>query len=403
MRLQPCLAALLLLAASAALAQERPIVAVFDLEVKGTTLDVGAVDRLTDYLGTLLAGRGYRVVPRSQLRGRLTEEKKGSFKECYDQGCQIEIGKELAAQKSLSSQVLKIGSSCKVAVNLYDLRTAASDGAGSATGKCDEDGVVGALEQAVEALLGKAVPVAGQPGPPAAKVPDVSEYERLAAQAKADEAGRLEAHRRAEAERAQRLAALEKAWDAVEQVASSRGMTTQARAGVVRKFLQDFPADNPREAEARALVARLDRGEEPASAGGRIKVVSNVPESQVFLDGARIGTTPLEREVPAGEHYVAVQNRGYARFEQKLAIEGGQVVTVAATLVASGQLRITSNPPGMEVLLDGVRLGTTPIAVEAAAGEHILMVKGTGYHEFRRAIEIVAGQALAMDVKLERR
>jgi len=159
---------LLLFVEGSALAQDRPIVAVFDLEVKGTKLDKGTVDRLTDYLGSLMARKGFKVVPRSQLKERLTEAKKGSYKECYDESCQIEIGKELAAQKSLASQVLKLGKQCKVTVNLFDLKTAASDGAGAGSGDCDEDGVVKSLEEAIEDLLksssGSARPSPGPTG-----------------------------------------------------------------------------------------------------------------------------------------------------------------------------------------------------------------------------------------------
>jgi formylglycine-generating enzyme required for sulfatase activity len=134
-------------------AEDRPIVAVFQIEDKSGKLGAQAVDQLTDYLGSLMARRGFKVVPRSQLKERLTEAKKGTYKECYEESCQIEIGKELAAQKSLSSQVLKIGKQCKVTVNLFDLKTAASDGAGAGSGDCDEDGVVKSLEEAIEDLM----------------------------------------------------------------------------------------------------------------------------------------------------------------------------------------------------------------------------------------------------------
>jgi hypothetical protein len=207
--------------------------------------------------------------------------------------------------------------------------------------------------------------------------------------------------RSAEAERAQRRASLEKAWEAVRQVASSQGMTPQARAGVVRKFLEDFPADNPHEAEARGLVARLDRGEEPGGAQGRVRVVSTVPEAEVYLDGAMVGTAPVDREVPPGEHYLTVQAKGYARFEQKLALEGGQVVQVTAELRQVGQLQIMSSPPKMEVLLDGARVGTTPVWVEASAGSHVLTVRGEGVHTFEQSVQIEAGKRSMMEVRLE--
>jgi len=208
----------------------------------------------------LLGARGYQVVPRSQLKERLTEAKKGTYKECYDQGCQIEIGKELAAQKTLACQILKLGKSCKVTVNLFDLKKSASEGAGTASGECGEDEVVASLEEAVKNLFGgQAGAAAPTTGP---KGPDLSEYERLAAQAQAEEGKRLEAEKKAQAERAAYLASLEKAWEAVRKVAGTKGMTHQARAGVVRKFLADFARENPHDAEARGFLARLDKGEE---------------------------------------------------------------------------------------------------------------------------------------------
>jgi len=156
--------ALALLWAAAALAQDRPIVAVFQIEDRSGKLDAKTLDQLTDYLGSLMARKGYQVVPRSQLRERLLEAKKGSYKACYDESCQIEVGKELAAQKSLASQVLKLGSQCMVTVNLFDLKRSASDGAGTASGRCEVDEVVGSLKKAVDDLLGGGT----MPGPEAA-------------------------------------------------------------------------------------------------------------------------------------------------------------------------------------------------------------------------------------------
>ena len=130
----------------------KPVVAVFDIEVKGLELDAGALDRLADWLGTLLTRRDYQVVPRSQLKERLLQQKTESYKSCYDESCQIEIGKELAAEKTLSTQVLKLGGVCKVSLTLFDLKRAASERAGQGEGACDEEGVVRALEAAVDDL-----------------------------------------------------------------------------------------------------------------------------------------------------------------------------------------------------------------------------------------------------------
>ncbi len=136
-------------------AAQQAVVAVFDIEAKGLELDAGTLDRLADWLGTLLTRQKYQVIPRSQLKQRLQKQKTESFKECYDESCKIEIGKELAAGKSLSTQVLKLGGRCKVSLTLYDLRRAASERAGKGEDACTEEGVVKALEAAVKDMVGR--------------------------------------------------------------------------------------------------------------------------------------------------------------------------------------------------------------------------------------------------------
>jgi hypothetical protein len=134
-------------------ADDRPIVAVFDIEAKGVVLPSDVMDRLNDYLASLLAGKNYSVVPKSQLKERLGQGKKESYKKCYDQACQIEIGQELAAQKILASQIIKLAGKCKLTMTLYDLKRSASEGGATVSGECTEEGIVDSLEKMIEKLV----------------------------------------------------------------------------------------------------------------------------------------------------------------------------------------------------------------------------------------------------------
>lgn len=130
------------------------IIAVFNIEDRGAKLAKATLLRLSDYLAVKIAATGaYQVIPRDKLKERLVRQKRSSYKQCYAQSCQIEIGKELAAQKSLSTMVVKLGSKCNVTSVLYDLRKAASEGGASASGRCDEDGIVASLETVVRKLV----------------------------------------------------------------------------------------------------------------------------------------------------------------------------------------------------------------------------------------------------------
>ncbi|MCK5795750.1 MAG: PEGA domain-containing protein [Deltaproteobacteria bacterium] len=144
---------LLFIPTLAAGAPRKPIVAVFSIETKGVKLDASSLDRLTAYLSSTLAATGrYEVVPRDQVKKRLQSQKKASHKRCYDQSCQIEIGKELAAQKSLATQVIKLGTKCGITGTLFDLRRAAAERAATVRGGCSEDAIVTSLEVMVKRL-----------------------------------------------------------------------------------------------------------------------------------------------------------------------------------------------------------------------------------------------------------
>ncbi|RME22162.1 MAG: hypothetical protein D6806_13390 [Deltaproteobacteria bacterium] len=138
-----------------------PIVAVFDMEDRGSGLKPEVLENLTEYLSVLLAERGYKVIPRDQIKQRLVEQKKESYKSCYDQSCQIELGRELAAQKALATRVIKIADTCQVAATLFDLKKAATDRAASAEAECTEKSLLQAVRKIAEKLA--IVPVEEKP------------------------------------------------------------------------------------------------------------------------------------------------------------------------------------------------------------------------------------------------
>jgi len=94
----------------------------------------------------------YQVVPRDQLKKRLVAQKANSYRRCYERSCQIEIGKELAAQKTLATQVIKLGSKCGITGTLFDLKRAAAERAATVRGGCSEDEIVTSLEVMVKKL-----------------------------------------------------------------------------------------------------------------------------------------------------------------------------------------------------------------------------------------------------------
>jgi len=137
-------------ATQAAVGGEKHIIAVFTIEDRGAKLATDVQERLSDYLASTIAASGkFQVIPRSLLKERLGLQKTESYKACYDQSCQIELGKELAAEKSLSTQIIKLGATCSVTAVIYDLKTSASEGGASAEGGCTEDEIARSMKNVV--------------------------------------------------------------------------------------------------------------------------------------------------------------------------------------------------------------------------------------------------------------
>ena len=127
------------------------VLAVFDVRIAGKPHSF--VDQLTDYLAARLAsGGGFRVVPRDLLHRRLAAQKRASFRSCYDQSCQIELGKELAAQKVLATRVFRLAARCTITANLFDLRTEASERAATLQTGCSDAALLGGISDLVGQL-----------------------------------------------------------------------------------------------------------------------------------------------------------------------------------------------------------------------------------------------------------
>lgn len=136
-------------------ADDRAIVAVMDLEVVGLQMPTRTRENLTLYLTTRLGATGrFQVVPRAQVKTRLIELKKQSYAGDCDQSCQIELGQALAAQKTVTAQIAKLGTVCSVTLNLVDLKREASEGGAAVDGGCDETALGKSLRDAVALLVG---------------------------------------------------------------------------------------------------------------------------------------------------------------------------------------------------------------------------------------------------------
>ncbi|HET9986887.1 MAG TPA: PEGA domain-containing protein [Kofleriaceae bacterium] len=147
-------------------------------------------------------------------------------------------------------------------------------------------------------------------------------------------------------------------------------------------------------------IVKFDLNAEAAGDSGILKVVSMVPEAQVFIDGASVGKVPQEKHVSAGEHPVVVRLDGFKQFEQKVRVEAGQTVTVQATLKPVGRLRVLATPSPSDVIINGIPVGKTPLDTEVETGETVVRIENPGYQPFEQTLQIEGGKTQTLSREL---
>lgn len=145
----------------------------------------------------------------------------------------------------------------------------------------------------------------------------------------------------------------------------------------------------------------------PALASGQLLMESEPAGAQVFLDGHLVGQTPLlAGEVADGPHAVVVRQKGYR--ESRIGVRILRDLTTRkhvrlSAKGADGELRVTSEPEGAQVFMDGQRVGTTPLHLEQVrAGAHVLSVHRPGFRDRTQRVRVVADLTTSRELRLER-
>jgi hypothetical protein len=130
-----------------------------------------------------------------------------------------------------------------------------------------------------------------------------------------------------------------------------------------------------------------------AVTAGEVVLESGPSGSQVFVDGALLGTTPITAKLPAGRHTVEFRSGDMSRTKDLVVTARERLVErVDWTMKPTGSLQVESDPPGARVLVDGKFRGNTPATVEGlSAGTHAVVVESKD-GSVRRSVFIEDGK-----------
>jgi hypothetical protein len=149
---------------------------------------------------------------------------------------------------------------------------------------------------------------------------------------------------------------------------------------------------------------------------GALLIHSTPADAEVTVDGVARGTTPVAvRGLEVGAHTVAIARAGYRSLERQVVLTSERPsrtleielqplprATRPAAEVADGSLVVDSRPAGATVLLDGRRVGVTPLTLSAIApGSHTVRLEHVGYRTVTTTVEVKAGQRARVAARLE--
>lgn len=94
--------------------------------------------------------------------------------------------------------------------------------------------------------------------------------------------------------------------------------------------------------------------------------------AEIFVDGKKLGETPLKLKVPAGVREVEIKKEGFQPLKRQMSVREGETADLTATLseMPRGTLMVESSPPGAAILIDGKEMGQTPRALRLDARPH---------------------------------
>jgi len=243
---------LLLFAGRSALAQQQPIIAVFDLDNRAG-LSQHELALITEEIRhALVQSRQYRVIDKENMN-KIFASLKESQKDCYEDRCRLRIGRLLAANKMLTGTLGRIGNTYRLYLKITDIERAGIEK--DYRDKCElctVDALPDLACYATYKLLGLEPPVehpgasakgggsgtAAPPTPPAAD----PEFEKLVRQ----EQAKLEAQKRLEAER---KAKIDADYNALRSIHDNPNYSDEAKKAAYKKFLEKWPDDTTHKAE----------------------------------------------------------------------------------------------------------------------------------------------------------
>jgi serine/threonine-protein kinase len=138
-----------------------------------------------------------------------------------------------------------------------------------------------------------------------------------------------------------------------------------------------------------------------------LRVTSNPPGADIFVNGAKSGQTPATLPLAAGQYNLVLRLEGYEGFNTHVDVEENAQTLFNADLKLKNQhvawVHVDSVPEGAEIIIDGTSTGVfSPARVQMPAGLHSVTLKLKGYQPGHREVQASEGGTVAVALTLNK-
>jgi hypothetical protein len=135
---------------------------------------------------------------------------------------------------------------------------------------------------------------------------------------------------------------------------------------------------------------------QPVETAGSIYVTSSPSGAAIYLNGNYRGVAPLTiKNLAPGTYSLEADYSGYQSDLATVTVRAGQQSDVRFTLKPIqqyGSVKISSNPSGAYVYMDGAYKGRTPLTLNSvSAKNHIIELDLAGYYDWKTTISVASG------------
>jgi len=344
---------------SSASADNLPKVAVFDFEADNVSKQTALL--ASSKMRTELANQGRMIIlERNEMDKILTEQGK-NLAECTQEGCAVQLGQLLDAEKIIIGRVSRTGKRIIVMAKFIDLESGKIDFAKDIT--LDEVGedkltdYISALADKLSTelvLIGSIIEVGNELlldiGESAGiRIGDRFTVKREGREIKNPQTGEVLAREKSD------VGQVEVTRFIGEKVCACKILSGSGYK--IGDFIEQ-KGEVRRESSSAGQPALTPAAKAPTTATknyGSVNIITNPAGASLYLDGAEYGSTPVRRDdIVTGDYTMVLHKEGYVDIVQGLTVQSGRTADVNVSLVKQmGSIKVTSEPVGANVYLDG--------------------------------------------------